>query len=193
MRFRHRDGSLVHLAYCTHVHAAETLDSVTAQLDACAARVRDRLGTPVLGVGLWLARDAARDLAARPYEVARLRAHLHRRGLEVVTLNTFPYQGFHQPVVKHAVYTPDWTDSRRAAYTLDCARVLAGLLPDDVAKSGTCPRVVVPTTVGRCRVALPVCLSRRAHVHHARASTPAAASLTGEFAMAQPSPGAHGR
>jgi hypothetical protein len=38
---------------------------------------------------------------------------------------------------------------------------------------GACRRVVVPITVGRCRVALPVCLSRRAHVHHARASTPA--------------------
>lgn len=36
------------------------------------------------------------------------------------------------------------------------------------------------------------CLPQRAHAHHARASTSAAASLTGEFAMAQPSPGAHG-
>lgn len=132
MRFKHRDGSLVHLAYCTNVHAAEDLAGITAQLDTYAARIRDRLGTPLLGVGLWLARDAARSLAARPEETARLQEHLHRRGLETVTLNAFPYQGFQRPVVKHSVYTPDWTDPRRLAYTADCARVLAGLLPGDV-------------------------------------------------------------
>ncbi|NDZ80837.1 metabolite traffic protein EboE [Streptomyces sp. SID10853] len=132
MRFRHRDGSVVHLAYCTNVHAAETLDGVTDQLDRYAARVRDRLDVPVLGVGLWLARDAARELASRPDLTARLRDHLRRRGLETVTLNAFPYRGFHRPVVKHAVYTPDWSDPRRLAYTVDCARVLAGLLPHDI-------------------------------------------------------------
>ena len=36
MRFRHPDGSTVHLAYCTNVHPAETLDGVLAQLrDHC--------------------------------------------------------------------------------------------------------------------------------------------------------------
>ncbi|MEW2289142.1 metabolite traffic protein EboE [Streptomyces sp. NPDC047841] len=133
MRFRHRDGSLVHLAYCTNVHPAETLADIVAQFDRYAVPVRERLGVPVLGLGLWLARDAARELAARPERTAWLAAQLRRRGLEVVTLNAFPYAGFHQPRVKKAVYLPDWTDRRRLDYTLDCARVLAGLLPDDVA------------------------------------------------------------
>jgi hypothetical protein len=44
-------------------------------------------------------------------------------------------------------------------------------------EQGACPRVVVRTAVGRCRFALPVCLPQRAHVHHARVSTPAAASV----------------
>jgi hypothetical protein len=47
-------------------------------------------------------------------------------------MNGFPYRGFHNPVVKHAVYHPDWCDPARAAYTLDLARVLAHLLPDGV-------------------------------------------------------------
>ena len=32
MRFRHRDGTIVHLAYCTNVHPAEDLDGVVDQL-----------------------------------------------------------------------------------------------------------------------------------------------------------------
>src|SRR5690606_22828200 len=53
------------------------------------------------------------------------------QGLEVVTLNAFPYGGFHAPVVKHRVYRPDWTEAERLDFTLDAATVLAGLLPED--------------------------------------------------------------
>ncbi|HEU5111403.1 MAG TPA: metabolite traffic protein EboE, partial [Micromonosporaceae bacterium] len=35
-------------------------------------------------------------------------------------------------VVKHRVYTPDWTSPERLEYTLRLARILAALLPDDV-------------------------------------------------------------
>ncbi len=37
MRFRHPDGSTVHLAYCTNVHPAEDLEGVIAQLEGCSA------------------------------------------------------------------------------------------------------------------------------------------------------------
>ncbi|MFI6358684.1 metabolite traffic protein EboE [Streptomyces sp. NPDC050743] len=133
MRLLHPDGTVVHLAYCTNVHPAEDLDGVLAQLARHAEPVRERLGVPVLGLGLWLARDAAAALAADDGAVGRLRRELTARGLEVVTLNGFPYRGFHDPVVKHAVYRPDWTTPDRLHYTLDLARVLAALLPDDAA------------------------------------------------------------
>lgn len=132
MRFRHRDGELVHLAYCTNVHPAEDLDGVLAQLARFAAPVRERLGVPVLGVGLWLSAALAAALAADPVALHRLRASLGDLGLEVVTFNGFPYRGFHDPVVKHAVYAPDWTHPDRLTYTLNLATVLAALLPDDV-------------------------------------------------------------
>ncbi|WP_306191294.1 metabolite traffic protein EboE [Streptomyces sp. MK5] len=133
MRLLHPDGTVVHLAYCTNVHPAEDLDGVLAQLARHAEPVRERLGTPVLGLGLWLARDAAAALAADDAAVGGLRRELTARGLEVVTLNGFPYRGFHDPVVKHAVYRPDWTEPDRLHYTLDLARVLAALLPEDAA------------------------------------------------------------
>lgn len=134
MRFRHRDGQSVHLGYCTNVHPGEELADIVGQLDTYAVPVRERLGTDRLGVGLWLAAPVAAQLAADPDAVRRLRADLSARGLEAVTFNGFPYQAFHAPVVKHAVYRPDWTTGDRLRYTLDLARILAGLLPDDAAR-----------------------------------------------------------
>ncbi|MEU1517615.1 metabolite traffic protein EboE [Streptomyces sp. NPDC005811] len=131
MRFRHGDGTTVHLAYCSNVHQAEDLDGVVRQLASHAEPVREALGADLLGIGLWLARDVVTELSARPGAVRRLRAELTARGLETVTLNAFPYEGFHREVVKKDVYLPDWTDPARLRYTVDCARVLAGLLPDD--------------------------------------------------------------
>lgn len=132
MRFRHRDGSTVHLAYCTNVHPAEDLDGIVDQLDQFAVPIRERLGAPRLGLGLWLARDVATTLTGDDRALARLRAELDARALEVVTLNGFPYRGFQDPVVKHAVYRPDWTERARLDFTLDLARLLTRILPDDV-------------------------------------------------------------
>ncbi|MFJ8184856.1 metabolite traffic protein EboE [Streptomyces sp. NPDC096105] len=132
MRFRHPDGSTVHLAYCTNVHPAETLDGVLAQLRDHCEPVRRRLGRDRLGIGLWLAKDAARALVTDPAALRGLRCALERRGLEVVTLNGFPYEGFGAEEVKYRVYKPDWADPERLEHTAALARVLAALLPDDV-------------------------------------------------------------
>ena len=132
MRFRHPDGSMVHLAYCTNVHPAETLDGVLGQLRDHCEPVRRRLGRDRLGIGLWLARDAAHALVTDPSALRALRTELDRRGLEVVTLNGFPYEGFGAEEVKYRVYKPDWADPERLDHTTSLARVLAGLLPEDV-------------------------------------------------------------
>ncbi len=131
-RFTHPDGSVVHLAYCTNVHPAEDVDGVIGQLERFAAPVRAKLGTERLGVGLWLAAPAAHELVTDEVAVARLRGALDRLGLEAVTFNGFPYQGFHDEVVKQRVYVPDWTSEERREFTVALARILAQLLPDDV-------------------------------------------------------------
>ncbi|GAA2211540.1 metabolite traffic protein EboE [Nonomuraea monospora] len=134
MRLRHRSGTTLHLGYCTNVHPAEDLSGIIAQFDTYAVPIRERLGTDVLGLGLWLAAPVAEVLAADPALRVKLRAELTARGLEVVTLNGFPYRSFHDPVVKYAVYRPDWTTRERLSYTFDLARILADLLPDDAAR-----------------------------------------------------------
>ncbi|GGM15482.1 metabolite traffic protein EboE [Micromonospora yangpuensis] len=134
MRLRHRDGSTVHLGYCTNVHPAEDLAGILRQLDSYAVPVRERLGGDLLGLGLWLAAPVAAELAADETARRRLRTELTVRGLEVVTLNGFPYAAFQAPVVKGAVYQPDWATAQRLTYTLNLARVLADLLPEDAAR-----------------------------------------------------------
>lgn len=133
-RFAHSDGSIVHVGYCTNVHPAEDLDGVLAQLQRFAAPLRHRLQCDRLGVGLWLAAPLARHLRGDAQARGRLRASLDRLGLEVVSFNGFPYESFHAPVVKRAVYRPDWTSPQRLRYTLDLAWVLAELLPDGISE-----------------------------------------------------------
>ena len=78
MRLRHADGTTVHVAYCTNVHAGDTLDEVLAHLDRFVLPVRRHLGTDLLGVGLWLAAPAARELANDAGATDRLRDALSR-------------------------------------------------------------------------------------------------------------------
>ncbi|MCI2416913.1 metabolite traffic protein EboE [Saccharopolyspora sp. K220] len=118
------------LSYCTNVHPAEDLAGVCAQLARYAAPARVELGVDTLGVGLWLAADLAEQLATDHAALRRLRSELDAHGLAAVTLNAFPYRGFHDPVVKHRVYEPRWTEPDRLRYTLHCAEVLAELLPE---------------------------------------------------------------
>ena len=123
------------LSYCTNVHPAEDLDGVIEQLRTYAVPVREAAGLDVLGVGLWLPAGLAHRLDASAADRQRLREVLTSNGLQVHTLNAFPYGGFHDDVVKLAVYEPTWADPARRDYTLACARVLADLLPEGVAGS----------------------------------------------------------
>src|SRR5262249_6156698 len=109
---------VMHLAYGTNVHPAEDLRGIVEQLETYSLPVRRRLDSDVLGLGLWLAAPVAAALAEDAALRGRLRSELDARRLEVVTLNGFPYAAFHAPVVKHAVYRPDWTERERLRYTL---------------------------------------------------------------------------
>jgi len=123
----------VRLGYCTNVHKGETLEEIEASLDRVAAQVRLRL-SPVperMGVGLYLPAALARTLANDEPRTLALRRFLEARGLFCVSLNAFPFGGFHKERVKHDVYRPRWDEPERLEFTLDAARVLALLLPDE--------------------------------------------------------------
>jgi sugar phosphate isomerase/epimerase len=124
----------VQLGFCTNVLPGETVEAIHDQLGRIATRVRRELGWPRLGVGLWIAHEAAAALAADAGRRRALRQALDDAGLACFTLNGFPYGGFHAPRVKERVFVPGWDDGARVRYTIDLATILVDLLPDDVSE-----------------------------------------------------------
>lgn len=132
------------LSYCTNVHACSSVDDLIESLSLHAAEVRRRVCPgEQLGVGIWLPARPPRfgeaigtavtllkmSLRNRDRSLARLRAALDDLGLAAVTCNAFPLYDFHQPVVKHAVYEPDWTSVYRSAHTSARVAMLDELNP----------------------------------------------------------------
>lgn len=119
------------LTYCGNVHAADDLDTTIAMLRthtaavAGAARARGR----AFGIGGWWPMSLVRRLATDASAREQLAAALRELDLPIWTLNVFPFGGFHDEVVKTAVYVPDWSHEDRLAYTRLCAMVAASTLP----------------------------------------------------------------
>ncbi len=119
------------LTYCGNVHAAPDLPAVLAALRqhaapvAAAARGRGR----TFGLGAWWPMDLVARLAADAGARQRLADEMKALDLPLWTLNVFPFGGFHDEVVKTAVYMPDWGTEERLHYTRLCAEVGASLVP----------------------------------------------------------------
>jgi len=116
------------LSYCTNVHPGRSVAEVEAGLDQYTVAVARGVGRPI-AAGLWLAKSVVAELLATGGAVPRFADGLRRRELPCYTLNAFPYGDFHSPRVKERVYLPDWTAPERLQYTVQCATVLAALLP----------------------------------------------------------------
>ena len=115
--------------YCTNVHAGDSLDLTKANLQRHALAVKAEVSPhQPLGVGLWLSAKAARDLKSAG-GAAGFAEWLRESGLNVFTLNGFPYGDFHRRVVKHQVYEPDWRRQERLDFTIDLAEILEAILP----------------------------------------------------------------
>jgi len=119
------------LGYCTNVHAGPTLARMRANLERHALAVKAKVCPDrPMAVGLWLAREAVAELVEHD-GADELASWLDERGLVPFTLNGFPYADFHEPVVKHRVYEPDWTTEARTRFTLDLIRVHSRLLGEE--------------------------------------------------------------
>ncbi|TWU24146.1 Xylose isomerase-like TIM barrel [Novipirellula galeiformis] len=116
------------VGYCTNVHAGMDLPTIRENLLQYAVPVRSNLSTETaLGVGLWLPAQAANECVAGGLK--GFRAFLDENRLEAFTINGFPYDNFHQDVVKHRVYEPTWWEQERLVYTKQLAVILSELLP----------------------------------------------------------------
>ncbi len=113
------------LCYSMNVHPGEGLDDVLAALSGTVVPLKARLGVKGdFAVGLRLSARAAEETETRAGELKDL---LDREGLVAVTVNAFPYGDFHAGRVKEQVYRPDWSEARRAVYSLRAAVALAAM------------------------------------------------------------------
>ena len=123
------------VGYCTNVHAGIDLAAIRNNLDQYAVAVRDRLGEAEgaaedsLGVGLWIPDQASRELVSGS-AAQDFASFLSQRKLTAFTINGFPFDNFHQDVVKHNVYLPTWADAARLEYTQRLAEILSVILPE---------------------------------------------------------------
>ncbi|GIF16196.1 TIM barrel protein [Actinoplanes teichomyceticus] len=131
MRLRHPSGRAVHLTCGVSLTDARTPAETLAAVDAAAAGLRAALAAHGahrgrLRVTLRLPHPLAAALAADGRARTRLRADLDARGLEVVTVSGGPdaEDGGPPPL-------PDWSEPVRLQHTLDLARILVDLLPDE--------------------------------------------------------------
>ena len=116
------------IGYCTNVHAGDSLQQALDNLRHFAPRIASELETTSpLPIGFWLSRQALTD--AHGMEMTVLREALEEIGVEPFTMNGFPYGNFHQSVVKHDVYQPDWSTSERTEYTCELAKLFIQLIP----------------------------------------------------------------
>jgi sugar phosphate isomerase/epimerase len=119
------------LTYCGNVHAAADLAGFVAALREHTAPVAAvaRAAGRAFGVGAWWPMELATVLAADAGARRELSRVLRELELPLWTLNVFPFTGFHDAVVKAAVYRPDWAHEDRLLYTRTCAEVAARLVP----------------------------------------------------------------
>ena len=122
-------------AYCTNVVAGRTLEESCTNVERTFGAVASALRTGSLPLGLWLSALGARQLAESVAGASGLRERLAASGLQVATLNGFPYHDFHDAEVKHRVYEPHWADARRAMHTELLATLLAELVPPGTARA----------------------------------------------------------
>ncbi|MFT5059513.1 MAG: hypothetical protein ACI89E_002298 [Planctomycetota bacterium] len=128
MRFVHpsHGAASVRLAYCTNLHAGESLPEIRQGLEDFAVAVKRALGVQgTFGVGLYLPAKVALHLASEHgrHDLDGFASWLEQQGLEAFTFNAFPYGDFQRDGLKAAVYRPTWETPERAAYTAAVAKV----------------------------------------------------------------------
>lgn len=119
------------LAYCTNVHRGETWPETFRSLQEHTLRVRDRVAAgQSFAIGLRLSNQASRELIE--VETGReFRRWLEKENCYVAGINGFPFASFHGRTVKENVFSPDWCQPERLAYTQRLFNLLGDWGPND--------------------------------------------------------------
>jgi hypothetical protein len=115
------------ITYCMNVHRGEDIPAVQEALEKVTIPLREVFGAEgAFPIGLRLGASAAKTLRD-PETLNRFSNFLIHNKLAVMGINGFPYDTFHDCVVKENVYLPDWTHPERAFYTRNLFYALSHL------------------------------------------------------------------
>lgn len=125
------------LSYCTNVHPILDLQTLIEQIREHAVKVKELVSPNApMGIGVWspysetsnpTLRHLLKSVAGRsaPTSAATALSTFQKLGLEPVTVNAFPFHAFHDEVIKHRVYLPDWTIEDRVWHVCDLAQLVS--------------------------------------------------------------------
>ncbi|MAZ65483.1 MAG: hypothetical protein CMF25_00020 [Kangiellaceae bacterium] len=112
------------IGYCSNVHPGTSLEQIGANLNQYVSKVRQKRGLKQQGAGLWLTAELVHQLLDNESLLTEWKRQIAEAGISLTTLNGFPQNDFHQPVVKEKVYQPDWSSSERLEYTWKLVELL---------------------------------------------------------------------
>lgn len=126
------------LGYALNAFPYEDLRAMLRVLQRDATRIK-RAAFPrsPFPIELRFSQQIVDALRRQPAARKLIRAALHRRQLQLLTVNAFVPRSFHRGRVKENVYLPAWNSPRRdrhsrVAFTNDCIALLAELIPDEI-------------------------------------------------------------
>jgi hypothetical protein len=123
-----KDG-FFHLTYCTKIHPSHGWEEQFACIKEYVPALKARLAPDRrFGLGLRLSAAESLELLERD-NLKKFREFLSRNDIYVFTVNGFPYGPFRRQSVKASVFSPDWREDTRVAYTERLIEILASLLP----------------------------------------------------------------
>lgn len=138
------------IGYCSNVHPGKDFSEYLDQLKTHSVEVRKKLGFKKMGIGLWFSNETASQLKTES-DRQNLVQFLDDNGLFAYTINGFPFGNFHDDVVKHKVYSPDWTSVERLEYTKTVCDVFNELLVHNHRNVGSISTLPLGWPSGRSR------------------------------------------
>jgi|UniRef100_A0A7V6A543 hypothetical protein len=122
-------GGFFHLTYCTKIHPCHGWEDLFASIQGYVPALKARLAPDKrFGLGLRLSATESLDLLDHG-NLKKFKDFLSLHDIYVFTINGFPYGPFRRQSVKTSVFSPDWREDNRVAYTERLIEILAALLP----------------------------------------------------------------
>ena len=123
-----KDG-FFHLTYCTKIHPCHGWEDLFASIAEYVPALKARLAPGKrFGLGLRLSATESLELLSGD-NLKKFKEFLSLQDIYVFTVNGFPYGPFRRQSVKASVFSPDWREDNRVAYTERLVEILASLLP----------------------------------------------------------------